>query len=129
MQFKRLCNVFSIIALSINYLLAFTMLTIWKNANIAYTIAAVASLFASVILKDVERTFLTIFGTYIVSAIASILAFVSPPLIYGSPRVQVEVGLLVGIREIAFASFIVFPLCISVGMLGNYISSKIPNPF
>lgn len=128
MQCKKLCNVFSIIALSINYLLAFTMLSIWRNANICFIIAVVSSLFVAVILGDIGRIFLTIFGAYIVSAITSILAFVSPPLIYGSPRVQVEVGVLVAIHDITFASFFFLPLCIFVGILGSYISDKIPNP-
>ena len=122
-----LCNIISVAALSVNYLLAFTMLIIWKNTDICYIIAGVASLFVSLILGDIERTFLTIFGAYIVSAITSILAFISPPLIYGSPRVQVEVGVIVGLHDITFASFFILPLCIFVGMLGSYISDKIPN--
>ena len=112
-------------ALIIDYLCALIMVTIWKNSYACYSIAIFVSLLAGVIIRKLEKIFMIIFSTYIISSIISIFATILPLLIYSSPRVAIDVGILVTSHDVILTSLIVLPLCLFIGTLGRYISEKI----
>ncbi len=112
-------------ALIIEYLCALTMVTIWKNSYACYVIAMFVSLLTGIVLRELEKIFAIIFITYIIASIISIFTTILPLLIYGSPRVQIDVGILVTSHDVILTSLIVLPICLFMGILGRYLSEKI----
>ncbi|MHA1853677.1 MAG: hypothetical protein ACTSUF_09235 [Candidatus Heimdallarchaeaceae archaeon] len=124
MQSKHL-QMLTVSALIIEYLCALTMVTIWKNSYACYVIAMFVSLLTGVVLRELEKIFAIIFITYIIASIISIFTTILPLLIYGSPRVQIDVGILVTSHDVILTSLIVLPICLFMGILGRYLSEKI----
>lgn len=113
---------FTFFALFVNYLAGFTVLSVWRNDVIAYSILLVNSLMAAIVLNDISATIVLLGIGLIASALTSILVLLSPLLLYGAPIEQINWGIVIHTKDTFIRLILIFPVCILVGLAGSFVA-------
>jgi len=113
-----------LLALIIDMMSIMSLLCIWGNLYLVYSMAVIIGLFFGFAVEGIEDLVVLLFAAYVLGGIGSILMVASPAMVTGAPWWLIQIGMLTTAGTIIFSSFIIFPLSFASSLIGLVVSDR-----
>jgi hypothetical protein len=113
-----------LLALAIDMMSIMSLLCVWSNLYVVYSLAVIIGLFFGFSTEGIEDMVVLLFAAYVLGGIGSVLMVASPSIVTGAPWWLIQIGMLTTVGTIIFSSFIIFPLSFMSSLIGLVVSDR-----